>query len=191
MAEPHDGSFNGPHDLYTRPLVQFKAETKLNDRMRNWLRVACCCKSLTTNLPISPSVLQHHTTKAAVLCQNGNPITNALGSLVSVVASAVVRDAIFHQNVFVEHFQAVFHFRVLQQIVANKVCLLLDGRLACDWRDWLRASNALLLILVHVDCSPRVHKRRSHLTSDKRKLFNKSLLVSLFDSLCDKLHPST
>jgi hypothetical protein len=173
MAEPHDGSFNGPHDLYTRPLVQFKAESGRAMRERNWLNATCCNtrEKLTTNLPISPSIIQLNATKATVLGERRDAIANALGALVAVLAVAVVRDAIFHQDVLVKHLKAIFHFGILEEVRADEIRLLLDGRLAAKRRDWLRARNALRFVLVHVGRSPGVDKRRCHL--EDRNLISK------------------
>lgn len=143
-------------------------DTAVERTLREKKRRNFYIESLTTNLPISPAIVQHHTTKATVLCQSGNSITNAIGPVVSVIASAVVGDAILHQNIVVEHFKAIFHFRILQQVDTNKVRFLFNRRLACYRRDWLRVRNALFFILVQVGSSPRVNKRRCHLTKRNR-----------------------
>lgn len=151
-------------------------------------------KSLTTNLPISPSVFQHRTTKATVLGEYGNTITNALGPLVSISTVAVVRDAIFHQNVLVEHFEAICHFWIFQQIGAHKVCLLFDRRFTGSWCNRLRARNALVLVLIHVQRTPWINKCRSHLISgalseNPNQTFFSRTRRSY--SLYDKCRPST
>lgn len=111
-------------------------------------------EKLTTNLPISPSIIQLNATKATVFGERRDAIANALGALVAVLAVAVVRDAIFHQNVLVKHLKAIFHFGILEEVGADEIRLLLDGRLTAKGRDWLRARNALLFVLVQVGCPP-------------------------------------
>lgn len=71
-------------------------------------------KNLTTNLPISPPIVQHHPSKIAILGYGGKSIADALCPLVRVFAKTVVRDAVLHENVFVEHFQTIFHLRIVQ-----------------------------------------------------------------------------
>lgn len=98
--------------------------------------------------------MQLHATKAAFLGEGRDAIANALGALVAILAVAVVRDAVAHQNVLMEHRKAICHLAICQQIDTYKVGLLFDGRLAPGRRDWLGTWNALLFVLVQVECSP-------------------------------------
>lgn len=119
----------------------------------------CCSienvrRRLTANLKIAPSIIQHHATKLAVLGQHGDSIASALGALIRVLAVAVVGDAALHQNVLVEHFEAIFHFGILEQVGAHHVGLLLHRRLAPKRRDRLGPCDASLLRLVQVGRAP-------------------------------------
>lgn len=130
-------------------------------------------KSLTTNLPISPSVIQHRSTETTILGNDRNSIANALGSFVSIFTIAIVRDAVLHENVFIKHFHAVFHLGILHQIGAHKIGFLFNARLACSRSYRLQTWNALLFVLVHVQCTPRVNKRWCHLINEIQIEVNK------------------
>lgn len=115
-----------------------------------------CCnilnvkRRLTAYLKIAPSIIQLHATKLAVLGKHGDSIASALGALISVLTVAIVRDASRHQNVLVEHFEAIFHFGIFEQVGAHHVGFLLHRRLTPKRCDRLGTCDASLLRLIQV-----------------------------------------